>query len=96
MAAIVVMQPGATPTWPRMVERVIGSVGGGLVAVVLGLLFPSPWECLVIIFPLAAATIALRFVNYTLFVLFLTPLFILVAELVAPANGETIAFTRRL
>ena len=35
-------------------------------------------------FPIAAATVACRRVNYTVFVFFLTPLFVLVTELLHP------------
>jgi uncharacterized membrane protein YccC len=94
MAVVVVMQSQAATTWPRMIERVIGSVAGGFAAAALTFLLPSPLALLVVIFPLAAATIAFRSVNYTLFVLFLTPLFVLVAELISPGHGESIAFAR--
>ncbi|HTO62136.1 MAG TPA: FUSC family protein [Bradyrhizobium sp.] len=94
MAIVMVMQSQAATTWPRVLERVIGSVAGGLAAAILTFLLPLPLELVVVIFPLAAATIAFRSVNYTLFVLFLTPLFVLVAELIAPGHGEVIAFAR--
>ncbi|HVI88983.1 MAG TPA: FUSC family protein [Dongiaceae bacterium] len=96
MAVLVVMQPHAATTWPRMLERVIGSAVGGLAAAALSMLLPVPAGLLVLIFPLAAATIAFRSVSYTLFVVFLTPLFVLVADLLALSHGETIAVARAL
>jgi uncharacterized membrane protein YccC len=87
VAAVVVMQPCAEAAWPRMLERIVGSVAGGLAAAVLATILTTPWQILAIVFPLAAATIAVRSVNYTLFVLFLTPLFVLVADLIAPGHG---------
>jgi uncharacterized membrane protein YccC len=87
MATVVVMQPLATSTWPRSVERMIGSISGGLLAALLVAHLSDPFELVAVIVPLAAATIALRLVNYTLYVLFLTPLFVLVTDLVHPQLG---------
>jgi uncharacterized membrane protein YccC len=87
MATVVVMQPAASATWPRSVERMLGSVGGGLIAALLAAILPTRLDLLFIIFPIAAATIALRPVNYTLFVLFLTSLFIFVTVLLQPGHG---------
>lgn len=91
VAAVVVMQPRAEAAWPRVLERIVGSLAGGLAAAVLPSVLTAPWQVLVIIFPLAAATIAVRSVNYTLFVLFLTPLFVLVADLITPEHGLALA-----
>lgn len=92
VAVVVVMQPYAETAWPRMLERIVGSVVGGLAAAALASVLTTPWQLLMIIFPLAAATIALRSVNYTLFVLFLSPLFVLVTELVTPGQGHAHGF----
>ncbi|WP_049974202.1 FUSC family protein [Azospirillum sp. B4] len=97
MAAVVVMQPQAASTWPRTLERVVGSVIGGAAAAFLAVALPTPLWLLAAIFPLAAATIALRSVSYSLFVTFLTPLFVLVADLLHPGitgSGEGIALAR--
>ncbi|MBB2200094.1 FUSC family protein [Gluconacetobacter tumulisoli] len=93
MAVVVVMQPQAATTGPRMVERMLGSVAGGIMAAILGASLPMA-ATLLLIFPLAAATIALRSVNYTLFVLFLTPLFVLVTDLGSPGHGWGVALAR--
>ena len=94
MAVVVVMQPQAATTLPRMLERMLGSVLGGAAAAALAMLLVAPWQLALVVFPLAAATIALRAVSYTLFVLFLTPLVVLVAELIAPGHGMGLAVTR--
>nr|WP_243846274.1 FUSC family protein [Rhizomicrobium palustre] len=96
MAVVVVMQPSATTTWPRMLERVLGSIFGGVLAAALWLLAPSPAVLALVVFPLAAGCIAFRSVNYTLHVLFLTPLFVLVADLIDPGHGTGIAMSRAL
>jgi len=94
VAVIVVMQPSLSITWPRMVERVIGSISGGFLATALVALLPTPPLMLIAIFPVAAATIALRSVNYTLFCLFLTVQFVLVADMISPGEGFDIALSR--
>jgi uncharacterized membrane protein YccC len=96
MATVVVMRPQATFTWLRTVERVIGSVAGGVAAAFLMVTFHSPLELLALIFPLAAATIAFRSVNYSVFVFFLTPLFVLVTDMLGIGHGGDIAADRIL
>ena len=94
MAAVVVTQPDASLSWPRMIERILGSVAGGLAAAALAAVLVQPWEQVAIVFPLAAATLALRSVNYTLFVVFLTPLFVMATAVFSPGGGEAVAAAR--
>ena len=91
MATVMVMQPLAETTWPRSLERILGSVGGGMLAALLLAASPAKPVLLLIIFPLAALTIAFKSVNYTVFVLFLTSLFVLVIEMVQPGSGVPVA-----
>ncbi|WP_273795200.1 FUSC family protein [Brucella intermedia] len=86
MATVVVMQPASGETWPRSLERMLGSIVGGLFAALLASIAQPP-VLLLAVFPIATATIALRRVNYTLFVVAVTCLFVLVAELLLPAIG---------
>jgi uncharacterized membrane protein YccC len=77
----VILQPYLATTWQRALERVAGSVLGGVAAGVLSLVLPGPLSVAAAVFPLAAAAMAVRGVNYTLFVFLLTPQFVLIAEL---------------
>jgi uncharacterized membrane protein YccC len=81
LTAIVILQPFMAATWRRSIERVVGSVLGGLIAAGIGGIIHSPLAIAALIFPLSVITIAVRSVNYTLFVLCLTPQFVLIAEL---------------
>jgi uncharacterized membrane protein YccC len=87
MAAVVVVQPEAASIWQRSLERMMGSIAGGLLAALLIFILPTKIALLAVIFPMAAATIAFRLVNYTIFVVFVTTLFVLVTELLQPAAG---------
>jgi uncharacterized membrane protein YccC len=88
MAVVLVLQPSVATTWPRALERAVGSVLGGAVAALLGLVLHTPLALTAAVFPLAIATMAVRPVNYGLFVFFLTPLFVLVIELSQPGTSE--------
>ena len=87
VTTVVVVQPEAALIWQRSIERMLGSIAGGLLATALMFAFPTKIALLALIFPLAAATIAFRLVNYTIFVIFVTSLFVLVTELLQPAAG---------
>ncbi|WP_395330635.1 FUSC family protein [Novosphingobium sp. BL-8H] len=87
MAVIVVLQGGARVTWARCLERILGSLLGGFAA--LGALFlcsgTLALSALAVV--LAGTAIALRSVNYTAFVVFLTALFVIVTEMLSPGAG---------
>lgn len=87
IAALVLMQPLGANTWLRVVERASGSVVGGVITAVLIARLSGPWEMLLFITPLAAAVIALRLVNYGLFIVFVTPMFVLVSDFIHPASN---------
>ena len=77
MAILLILQPSIASTWPRSIERAAGSIAGGLLAAAIGFAIHSPIGISLVVFPLVCATMALRPVSYSLFVLFLTPTFVL-------------------
>jgi uncharacterized membrane protein YccC len=88
IATVLVLQSSVAATWPRALERTVGSVLGGGLAALLGLVLHTPLALTAAVFPLAIATMAMRQVNYGIFVFFLTPLFIVVVELSQPGASE--------
>jgi uncharacterized membrane protein YccC len=87
MAVVVVLQGGARVTWARCLERILGSLLGGVIALALLHLVSASAPLSILAIALAAAAIALRSVNYTIFVVFLTMLFIIVTEILQPGVG---------
>ena len=81
ITAIVVLQPYMVETWRRTFDRIAGSVLGGLIAAWLMQLVQAPLQMALLIFPLSVFAFALRSVNYALFMLCMTPLVVLIAEL---------------
>lgn len=94
MAVLLILQPSASGTWPRCFERAIGTVVGSVAAMGLGLLATTPLAIALTVFPLFGLTMALRSHSYRVFVAFLTPAFILVADFAAPAAGQAYALAR--
>ncbi len=87
IATLVLIQPLGANTWLRVVERAAGSIVGGVLTAILIARLSGPWEMLLFIAPLSAAVIALRLVNYGLFVIFVTPMFVLVSDFIHPASN---------
>ncbi|MGO6808469.1 FUSC family protein [Rhizobium ruizarguesonis] len=87
IATLVIMQPLLENTWLRVVERALGSVIGGLIAAASIQFAGGLTGQAIIITFLSALVIALRLVNYGLFILFLTPMFMLLSDCIHPSDG---------
>jgi uncharacterized membrane protein YccC len=88
MTAVVVITINIrTSSW-RAVERIAGTlIGTAIVMVLIGHANgPVALEALAVL-PLAALTIALRAVNYTIFVGCVTPLFVVIAKIALPLQS---------
>jgi uncharacterized membrane protein YccC len=92
ITVIVILQPYTGVTTQRALQRVVGTVLGGLLTAALGALFHDQWAILVLSFVFAAVCVALLPVNYAAFSVFLTPTFVLLAE--ASAGDWHLASTR--
>jgi hypothetical protein len=94
---LMTMQPHFSQTWQRMLERIGGTVLGGLVASILSLAVHTPLIVSLAMFPLAVIAFTLRKVSFGLFLSALTPMIILLVESATPGASEIdIAMMRAL
>jgi uncharacterized membrane protein YccC len=77
LTSLVVLQPHVSGTLRRGMERIGGTVAGGVLAAVLAALLHSQLATAAALFPLALLALAILPVNYTAFSFFLTPTFVL-------------------
>jgi uncharacterized membrane protein YccC len=94
MATLFVLQPVSGTTKSRSMERAMGSAAGAALAAGIGLVIRPPLDLSLVVFPLVWLTMALRRVSYSLYVVFLTPSFVLVADFATPANELMYAVAR--
>jgi uncharacterized membrane protein YccC len=94
---VLTMQPFFALTWQRAVERVAGTVLGGVFAALLAIVCTTPFSIAVAMFPLAMIAFALRQVSFGAFIAGITPLVVLLSELGRLGTSElTIAAIRAL
>jgi uncharacterized membrane protein YccC len=86
LTAVLLLQPYLPATITRGVQRVAGTVAGGLVATAIAALVHDPLGIALFAIALAGVSAAVLQLNYGLYALFLTPTFILLAEVHA---GDT-------
>jgi uncharacterized membrane protein YccC len=77
LTSLIVLQPHVSGTLRRGLERIAGTVAGGVLAAVLAFLLHSQLTTAIVLFPLALLALAILPVNYTAFSFFLTPTFVL-------------------
>jgi uncharacterized membrane protein YccC len=80
ITVVLILQPYTGVTSMRALQRVLGTVLGGVLTAALGALFHDPVAILPLVFVFAAVSVALLPLNYTAFSVFLTPTFVLLAE----------------
>ncbi|HEV7589356.1 MAG TPA: FUSC family protein [Longimicrobium sp.] len=80
LTALIVLQPSAGATWVRGLQRIGGTVAGGIAAAAILALVHDPMVLLGIVFVLAAAAVSVLQVNYGVYSALLTPTFVLLAE----------------
>jgi uncharacterized membrane protein YccC len=77
MTSIIVLQPYGSGTLRRGVQRVGGTIAGGILAAVLATAVHGPDSLIAIITVVSALTLATYAVNYAWYCFFLTPTFVL-------------------
>lgn len=80
LTVLVVLQPQSGATLIKAVQRVVGTVLGGVIAAGIAWAIHDTRGIFVVVFLLATLSVALLPVNYAAFSIFLTPTFVLLAE----------------
>lgn len=80
ITVLVIMQPYTGSTFLKAVQRVAGTVLGGLLAVAVATELHNPYAIMALVFCTAAISVAVIAVNYGLFTIFVTLTFVLLAE----------------
>ena len=80
MAAAVILQPQLPATLSRAIQRVLGTVLGGVVAALLLSQVHDRHAMLALVFALSVVSVAVQPINYALYSALLTPTFVLLAE----------------
>jgi uncharacterized membrane protein YccC len=81
LTVILLLQPHVPATLTRTIQRVAGTTAGGLITALLASLLHTPAALLPVVFVMAAVSVAVLQLNYALFATFLTPTFVLLAEI---------------
>ena len=81
VSAIAVLQPELGSTLVRALERVAGTIFGAVLAFAMMIAVHDPLSRALLMLPLATAAVVTRPRSYRLFVLFLTPVFVMVTDL---------------
>jgi uncharacterized membrane protein YccC len=79
MTSIIVLQPSGSGTMRRGLQRVAGTIAGGVLAAVLAALVHNQTGIIVVITVCAGLTLASFAVDYGLYAFFLTPTFVLMS-----------------
>ncbi|MBV8654271.1 MAG: FUSC family protein, partial [Alphaproteobacteria bacterium] len=87
---VATMQPYFGMTFTRALERIGGTLIGGLIAALLALVTTTPLAIAAAMFPLAVLALAIRAVSFGLFMAALTPMVVLLVELGQPGESEWI------
>ncbi|MGE0221920.1 MAG: FUSC family protein [Acetobacteraceae bacterium] len=88
ITVVATMQPNFALTFARSVERVGGTIAGGIVAALVGAICTTPLEIAGAMFPLALIALTVRAVSFGLFMVALTPLVVLLVEVGHPGATE--------
>ncbi|HEX4458189.1 MAG TPA: FUSC family protein, partial [Polyangia bacterium] len=94
LTVIILLQPYAPATVTKALQRVAGTVAGGILAALIGSVVHDARGILVLAFVLAGLSAAVLQINYALYSFLLTPTFVLLAEV--HANDWSLARLRIL
>lgn len=90
------MQPFFALTFTRALERIGGTILGGVVAAILSLVCTTPLSLAVALFPVTLIALTVRQVSFGLFIACVTPVVVLLSELSVPTGEIRLALMRAL
>jgi uncharacterized membrane protein YccC len=85
---VMTMQPFVALTYARALERIGGTIVGGLIAAGIATVCTTPLAIAAALFPLAMLAFTVRPASFGLFIACLTPLVVLLSELGQPGESE--------
>jgi uncharacterized membrane protein YccC len=88
ITVVVTLQPFYAATWQRALERIGGTVLGGVVGAVLAYFAQSPLVLAAMLFPLCMVTFAARQVSFAFWIAGITPIVVILMELVHPGHSS--------
>lgn len=88
ITAIVTLQPFFATTWQRALERIGGTVLGGLIGAVIAYFIRAPLDLALVLFPLCTAAFAARQVSFTAWITGVTPIVVVLMELIHPGHSS--------
>lgn len=77
LTSLMVMQPHVSGTFRRSLQRVAGTVAGGVFAALLAVHLHTPLATAIALFPLGFLSLSVLPISYSFFCFFLTPTFVL-------------------
>ena len=89
ITAIAVLQPHTPETFLKATQRIAGTVAGSVVAAIVAATLHDPLAIMLLTLVLATVSVSVIQLNYALYSFFLTPTFVLLAELSADAIGRS-------
>ena len=97
ITVVVTLQPFYAATWQRTLERAGGTVLGGLAGAALAFAARTPGLLAALMFPLCTVAFAARQVSYGTYIACVTPIVVVLIELVEPGQSAwTVAGLRAL
>ncbi|MFO1152467.1 MAG: FUSC family protein [Rhodospirillales bacterium] len=88
ITVVLTMQPFFAATWQRALERIGGTVLGGLVGAVLVHAATTPLALAALMFPLCVLGFAARQVSYGAFIACMVPQLVVLVELIQPGHSS--------
>jgi len=88
ITAVVTLQPFFATTWQRALERIGGTVLGGLAGAVIAYFIRAPLDLAIVLFPLCTLAFGARQVSFTAWIAGITPVVVVLMELIHPGHSS--------